>query len=317
MNVKSWFRLLLLFICAAFIVVLTCMVKITKKNTMVAHQIGLLPNAGQGKDKTIGSECFRAGTSGIHMVIIPFLKYNKTNNTFEAKLLEREKEYKHSLFTNLANPLVQCVHVLTTNAAEPLAIFKNISNKGKMLVSEVRSVDMARDPFEYISENLLGRSVMYASADVYLGAGFDLVDPVAMDKQKIMYAVSRKVAEKDANRSECAHLNLSSTSLEDKCKNRSGSHDVFFFRLHEPLMEQDLAEHLGFDISRFGQESRVMWFFENVLHFCVLNPCKILALYHYHCSGMRTNIYKPRLEHFHFSEPKNPTDQLLCNNSFH
>lgn len=156
-------------------------------------------------------------------------------------------------------------------------------------------LDIARDPFEYISQNLLGRDVMYACADVYLGGGFDRVDPVAMDKQKIMYALSRKVTDEDANRPECAHINKNSTSLEDKCRNRSGSHDVFFFRLHEPMKEEDLAKHLDFDIARFGQESRVIWFFENVLNFCVLNPCKILELYHYHCSDMRTNIYKPKL----------------------
>ena len=49
-----------------------------------------------------------------------------------------------------------------------------------MLVSQVESVDAAKDPFEYISQNLLGRNVMYASADVYLGAGVDPVDPVGV-----------------------------------------------------------------------------------------------------------------------------------------
>ena len=244
---------------------------------------------------TAGSECFRGNVSGIHMVIIPFLKYNKVHNTSVIKLLERENEYKHVLRKNLAHPQVQCVHILTTNSTETLATFQDIPHGGRMLVSQVESVDAAKDPFEYISQNLLGRNVMYASADVYLGAGFDRVDPVVMDKQKIMYALSRKIKDDDLDRPECKR---STYKDRNACvfSHFFDSHDIFLFRLHKPINDSDLSKHLDFYISLYGQENRIIWFFKIVLQYCVLNPCDILESYHYHCSDVRSNMYLPRIE---------------------
>ena len=53
-----------------------------------------------------------------------------------------------------------------------------------------------RDPFEYFSLHLVGKDAMYANADIYLGDGFDLVDPEVMSHQNIMYALSRQVSDK-------------------------------------------------------------------------------------------------------------------------
>ena len=231
---------------------------------------------------SVGSECFSAKTDNnklsIHMVIVPYLKYHASKK----KITEREKDYKLVLKKNLAHPLVQCVHLLTINHSETYERFKDVGNSNKMLISEVKSVNKARDPWDYISDRLLGRDVMFATADVYLGSGFEKIDPVTMDREKIMYAISRHVAPEHY-----ATCNKTSERyfFNDICSKYIGSHDGFLTRLHKPLPEQLLLQ-LEFNLVRYGIENRLMWLFVNVLKYCVINPCKILNTFHYHCSRL-------------------------------
>ncbi len=84
--------------------------------------------------KAVGSECYAAadteGSLSIHMVVVPFLHYDASKEA----ILEREKDYKLALQKNLAHPLVQCVHLLTTNftATDSLDRFKDTPNNRKM-----------------------------------------------------------------------------------------------------------------------------------------------------------------------------------------
>ena len=87
---------------------------------------------------------------------------------------------------------------------------------------------MVRPFFEYISQNLVGKNVMFISGDIWLGRGFDQVDPIVMRKQKIMYAITRQVTH---NEERCGRKDL---CLEE---NYIGCHDTFLFYLHEPMPE--------------------------------------------------------------------------------
>ena len=173
----------------------------------------------------------------INMVIIPYLRYI---NASDEAILEREKEYKTCLQRNLNHDLVSHIHLLTTNAQETLQRFNDLPNQDKLIVSEVKSIDLARDPFEYISQNLVGKDVMFANADNYLGGGWDRVDPLVMSRQKIMYAVTRQVAQEE----KCNVPNVKSFSGIDMCFDMRyiGSHDALLFRLTEPLTEEFLKE---------------------------------------------------------------------------
>ncbi len=151
--------------------------------------------------------------------------------------------------------------------------------------------------------------MVFASADVYLGAGFDRVDPVVMDQQKIMYSVSRHLAPEPCGRKRINKWNRPYL-FKDMCQEYKGSHDVFLFRLHQPLPEEFLQK-LKFDAVRYGAEARMIWLFKNVLKYCVLNPCTILETFHHHCSGLRTNINKPRLEERDMALAR-PSNSLLC-----
>ena len=65
-----------------------------------------------------------------------------------------------------------------------------------------------------------------------------------------------------------------------------GSHDAFLFHLKEPLPEEALKE-LEYKIWDYGAENVLMGVFHKLLHYCILNPCKILEVYHLHCSAVR------------------------------
>ena len=217
----------------------------------------------------------------IEMVVVPFLRYNTT----EKAILEREEEYKTVLQRNLDHGLVSHIHVLTTDASWTRQRLSDLTNHGKLIVAEVKSIDMTRDPFDYISRNLVGKDVIFASADIYLGHGFDLVNPVVLSQKKIMYALTRQISKQD----KCQPVDL---CLEKKY---IGCHDVFLFHLTEPLSENDFLRDLQFDLVSPGIENIVIWLFHNRLKYCVLNPCAILETFHLHCSGLRNKGGKPRV----------------------
>ena len=273
-----------------------CVIMLAKKYFVLLGRPGIVTAS------TVRSDCFSAKTDdgllSIHMVIVPFLMYNASNEA----ILEREKEYKFVLQRNLAHPRVQCIHILTTNYGETFQRFKDVENSNKMLISKVKSVEKARDPWDYISDRLLNKDVMFASADIYLGSGFDKIDSTAMEKDKIMYSISRHVAPEHCGKT---------SKNRDICSHYMGSHDGFLLHLREPLPEQILLQ-LDFDLVRFGMECRVNWLFVKVLNYCVLNPCSILNLFHYHCSDLRTNVTKNPVSHTHRYHWIRPSKNLSC-----
>ena len=239
------------------------------------------PSEDLGKNKTTHKKL------SIDLVIVPFLKYSKASGVNRGKLTEREQEYRTVMQRNLNHPLVNSVHVLTTDPQETLRHFNNFTNQEKMIVSKVKSIAWMRDPFEYISLHLVGKDAMYANADIYLGDGFDLVDPEVMSHQNIMYSLSRQVSDKD----KCRQKNLYN---KDRCRELKykGSHDAFLFRLKKPLTEVFL-QSLKFSLPSLGMERVIMWAFQTKLKYCILNPCHILETFHLHCSGLRSHRKRP------------------------
>ena len=73
-----------------------------------------------------------------------------------------------------------------------------------------------------------------------------------------------------------------------------GSHDSFLLHLTEPLPAEALGE-MEFMLSDLGSENVVLWIFQTMLKFCSLNPCRILETFHLHCSHLRGNYKRPRV----------------------
>ena len=164
------------------------------------------------------------------LVIIPYFVHATAS---EKALRDREKEYMTALQRNLNHNFVRRIHLLTTNAkeaAQRLERFK-LSNQSKLLTIEVTGIEHTRYAFDYISQNLVGKDVMFVNADNYLGSGFDRVDPAVMCENKIMYALTRR-----ANKEETP------CEKKDFCVDQryAGSHDAFLFHLAEPIPESAL-----------------------------------------------------------------------------
>ena len=142
----------------------------------------------------------------------------------------------------------------------------------------------------------------YLIMQMSIWEGFENVDPAVMDEQNIFYSISRHAAPE----SKC--------QLRDKCTPYGGSHDAFLFRLHRPLPEA-FFQDLKFPFCASGMENVLNWLFESQLQMCVLNPCRSLYIYHYHCSKLRMS--KPRQRVNNRPEFRNrgippPTKKLVC-----
>ena len=212
----------------------------------------------------------------MELVTIFYLTYE---NATEKLIREREKEYATVLQCNLNHDHVKKIHVLSTDAREleeRLGKHYQLFNLSKLLIVERNSTNRTRDIYDYISENLVGVDVMHLNGDIYLGGGFDRVDPVVMRKNKIMYTLSRQLKSEES----CGGI--------DYCheKRYRGSHDTFLFHLTEPIPETVL-QHLNFMPGSWGMEQIIMWLFNTKLGYCLLNPCTILETFHFHCTNLR------------------------------
>lgn len=174
----------------------------------------------------------------INLVVVPYLQYNAS---VEA-IIERKREYWTALQRNLNHDFVSHVHLLTTNVREMVQQFNNLTNQSKLIVSELDSVDMMRDPFDYISKKLVDKDVVFTNADIYLGGGFDQVNSLVLSNHNIMYALTRRIAQEEKEK--CVETDLCVESYY------VGSHDTFLFHLTEPLPEKAL-KHLEKKLALF------------------------------------------------------------------
>ena len=240
-------------------------------------------------------------TLKMDLVLVPY--FTAISNVSDDVLSEREKEYVTVLQRNLRHDLVRCIHVLTTNTAEMRQHFKkfDLPKNNKLLISEVKNIEMVRDAFEYISQNLVGRDVMFVNADIWLGNGFDRIDPQVMRIQRIMYTLTRQVTDEER----CGSINM---CTEDKY---AGSHDSFLFHVTEALPERAL-KHLNYRISSTGMENVLVWVFQKQLNYCTLNPCSILETFHFHCSEIHNHRHWPRVNNERNKGLSPFTKNLVC-----
>ena len=210
----------------------------------------------------------------IHLVVAMFRSISN-----ETKSILREQEHSTVLQRNLNHSLITSVHIMTADKVgmEEYLRGLDLPNRHKIVVVESKEWNTMRGVFQYISDNLADNDVMYANGDIYIGNGFEKVNASALSKKHIFYALTRLGKQEEA------------CKMEDFCGGDLqyiGSHDAFLFHLKEPIPEEALKE-LEFKIWDFGAENVLIGVFNKLLHYCTLNPCKILETYHLHCSGAR------------------------------
>ena len=236
------------------------------------------------------------------LVVSPYFHYDASDEA----LRQREMEYMIALQRNLNHNFVRRIHILTTNAEELTRRLEKfeLSSQSKLLVIELKRIVMTRDVFEYISQNLIGSNVMFLNGDIYLGSGYNCVDPTIMRESRIMYALTRQAKEEES----CGE---SDYCFESQYR---GSHDAFLFHLTEPF-PQSALEHLEFLHPSLGMENIIIWIFKTKLKYCVLNPCSILEVFHLHCSALRNYIDIDRVNDESNSGLSPFTKDLVCNSN--
>ena len=228
---------------------------------------------------------------------------NQSVNSFEASFPQRVSEEVFVLQKNLHHPLIAKVHILAEDEDRLVGFFmKNKINLSKIVVHGNGKVATMRDIFQYISDNLVNKTAIFANGDIYLGDGFDRVNTTIMRDQRIMYSLTRHHAPEG---------NCSEDEFEVSCNHKYiGSHDTFMIHLGEPIPHTFLKE-LEYEMCSWGSENRLMWLFRDKMDFCVLNPCNILQTFHYHCSGFRT-VHRTRVNLNEKSALAAPTEDMTC-----
>ena len=159
---------------------------------------------------------------------------NHSVNSFEAKFLQRVSEELFVLQKNLHHPLIAKVHILAEDADTLMDfLIENKINLQKIVVHNNKKVTTMRDIFQYISENLVNKTTIFANGDIYLGDGFDRVNTTLMRDERIIYvyALTRH------------HAPERNCSEEFSCnKPYVGSHDTFMIHLEEPIPHAFLKE---------------------------------------------------------------------------
>ncbi|XP_067679676.1 uncharacterized protein [Haliotis asinina] len=193
----------------------------------------------------------------------------------------RAEEYITGLTRTLLHPHIQDVHLLYDQDLLPDYVRKKLSNvpfHRKLFFHYLQNTRQAISTFRFAFEKLQGRLVMVTQADVYPERGFDLIDIERLKSERLMYALTRH-----------GRLEESCDMSGDFCDEGIkfvGSHDTYIFVPHG-YIPPSAIKFLSTDTMAWGIDLVITWVFQNILSFRVLNPCKVVFVYHIHCTYIR------------------------------
>ncbi|XP_055959166.1 uncharacterized protein LOC130014256 [Patella vulgata] len=219
------------------------------------------------------------------------------------KMEERLAEYIKCLEITLSHPYVSNVHFLYDQPQIIRYIQTHVTtNQNKLLFHKVNDSTLSSTAYEFVFSYLNGRLVMVNQADVYPGKGLDLISKDVMVSNKLMYALTRH------------------GRVERKCDMRPGttctdtgyrgSHDTYIF-VPQGKLPPAAWNSLSHRSSAFGIDNVLIWTFKNILKYKVLNPCKVITMFHYHCSGVRPTAAGKRVNNSTNTGMSRPTENLM------
>ncbi|XP_031568992.1 uncharacterized protein LOC116303566 isoform X2 [Actinia tenebrosa] len=211
----------------------------------------------------------------LHLVIqFPLLSNASSNDTGFAR--ERQLEYIQTLQRNLAHPLVKRVHILCEDYQAMRFIKHHFKlNAQKIILKNIGHRLLYSDSLAYVSKQLLFKTCIIMHADIYIGKGFERLDPNIL-KQGTMYALTRH---------EDREQMKACPGIKDFCGNNSkyiGSHDAFVMHLVRPLPDEVLSK-MNYRPNLVGAENVFIYMLETYGHFRFKNPCSILYIIHNQC----------------------------------
>ncbi|KAK6165499.1 hypothetical protein SNE40_022418 [Patella caerulea] len=217
------------------------------------------------------------------------------------KMEERLAEYITCLDRTLSHRYVSNVHFLYDQPQIISYIQTHVTtNLKKLIFHKVNDSSLSSIAYEFVFSNLNGRLVMVNQADVYPGHGLDLISKDVVVSNKLMYALTRH------GRME-KKCDMRGTTCTDK--GYRGSHDTYIFVPQGKLLPA-AWKALNHRSSTLGIDNVILWTFKNILKYKVMNPCKVITMFHYHCSGVRPTAAAKRINNNKNSGMSGPTDKL-------
>ncbi|XP_048584596.1 uncharacterized protein LOC5502009 isoform X5 [Nematostella vectensis] len=223
-------------------------------------------------------------------------QYTLHNNSKKLEIIEkRQKEMLEALQINLDHPHVAKVHVLCKDNSEmQYVVHSKLNNSDKLLFQHIGHDLCFSDVFRYIGENLLGETAMQLNIDCFLEQGWHQLNNTLL-QDKTMYALTRHETDYSIK-----HCNGIEFCPNDRTATQ-GSHDAFIVNLISPLPEAMLKQMEILKLPYGGIEQALISLFRKY-GFKVKNPCRILRIFHHHCSQYRDMEQKyikgQRIDHF-------------------
>jgi len=200
----------------------------------------------------------------------------------------RQKEFNYVLQRNLNNNLTESLTILHNNdsSLRPYLKSLNLTNSDKLNLVNIRTEPSVQNLFLYINHYMIGKMIMMIHMDNVLGAGVELIDVEKFNKEDLCYALTRTL--EPGACSDPAHNRANVVPHCSAGSEYCSSHDVYAFVLKKKRPATDFGP-LNFDGDVLGQENIIIWFFRDVLQYRVLNPCKVVNIYHQHCTFIDTS----------------------------
>ncbi|KAK6192773.1 hypothetical protein SNE40_004190 [Patella caerulea] len=276
-----------------------------QEQTTKERIIQSLPGLGSNN----GTQLTNQSCPEIHVICtMPLLTQQSLNTsryhsyTIE-KIQERMSEFMTGLQRTLNHKCVYRVHLLYNQSALVDYIKANLETSvEKIVFNHVPDPRLHTAYFDFAFDNLQNKIVMYTPVDVYPGEGFESINKDVMVKNKLMYVLTRHGKKEK-------HCDMQKDASSNSCNGRYlGSHDSYIF---VPIgkFPADVKKELTVTSIDYGVENMSIWAFRNLGHYKVTNPCKVLRVYHLHCTGLRDEKRK-RLNTGRNTAMAPPTDQL-------
>ena len=216
-----------------------------------------------------------------HLYYSRALLYKGSTIPTSTQLKERQMEIEEALQRNLNNDRIAAVHVLYEHPETHIHLLHlQLANSSKLVLHLTNSDPTLAMALEYIQTYLMNKTVILMNQDIYLGGGWEKMSISTLRSNKLMYALTRHLPRESCPRT---------ASCDEKAE-YVGSHDVFVFYVAVNFT-MEMLKGLDFGQNGAGMENVLMWYFEKHMGYRLLNPCKIVYVYHNHCVPVKFAQY--------------------------
>ena len=234
---------------------------------------------------TIAQPRQRGFTTETFHIVQNFLVYTDPNFTESVKRTReqseaRQKELDDTLKANLNHSSIAAIHIMYTNKGLLDHLDKlKLRHHRKLILKYFNKVPTISMFLTYIETSLQNEFVIVSNQDVEYGENWDQINLQKFKHQKLMYALTRNVKKKHLQDAKCY------AKHSTKCNPGSrdvGSYDLFAFYV-QGKVPKAMIEEMDYTQAKWGMENVFVWYAQNKWGYHVMNPCKVLKVYHIDC----------------------------------